>query len=197
MPSPTGQPGPRWGGDGALARPAPPPDLTGEPSPEAPSPEPVRGTPGDDTAALPAMDYAPLWRRAAAWSVDELARSLFYAVLLVFVLGVSDANLATSGEVDMRVLLPQIVMRIGLSWIFWARGTSPGAALFRLRIVGPMGEVPGPRRALIRATLEVASVLGMFLGFAWALVSRKRQTWHDLAANTYVVNLPAEERRGA
>ena len=38
--------------------------------------------------------------------------------------------------------------------------------------------------------MEVLSLSTLLIGFAWALFSRRRQTWHDLAAGTYVVNAP-------
>ena len=192
MPSSSGEPGPRWAGDGALGRSTAParPSADDGSGVAAIADVPASEGPGHPAPNLPKLDYAPIWRRVAAWLVDEMARAIFYAVLVVFVLGVSDATISSTGDVNLRALLPQIVMRIGLSWIFWSRGISPGAVLLRVRLVGPDGEVPGTSRAGVRAALEVVSVLGMFIGFAWALVSRRRQTWHDLAAGTYVVNLP-------
>lgn len=182
-----GRPGPRWdaGADVAdaanVAGAAEVPESRPRP---APKPSSSRVQPGD----------AALWRRVAAWLIDEVARTLFYPlILLVFVLlGGSPPATVSPTEVTLADVLPQIVLRAGLSWLFWSRGTSPGAMVLHVRLVDAEGLPPGGRRAAIRALVEIVSVSTLFIGFAWALFSRRRQTWHDMASGVYVVDAPAE-----
>ena len=94
-----------------------------------------------------------------------------------------------------RAIAPQVVLRIGLSWICWSQGTSPGAMVMRLRIVDAQGRAPGPILGGVRAVLEVLSVATLMVGFAWAIFTRRRQTWHDFGSGLYVINAPPEGER--
>jgi len=137
---------------------------------------------------------ASLARRLGAWAIDELARTLFYALLLFVLILVGGwvPEPVDPGEFSLAAFLPQMVLRFGLSWIFWSQGTSPGAMLLNVRLVDALGNPPGPRRGAIRAAVEIISISTLLVGFAWALFSRRRQTWHDLAAGVFVVNAPRE-----
>lgn len=136
-------------------------------------------------------------RRLGAWLIDELVRTLFYPLLLIVLVmfGGQIPEPARPGELSAGVVIPQMVLRAGLSWIFWSQGTSPGAMLLHLRLVDAQGNPPGPVRGGVRAVVEIVSIFMMLLGFAWALFSRRRQTWHDLASGVYVINDPREGER--
>jgi uncharacterized RDD family membrane protein YckC len=140
---------------------------------------------------------APYWRRIAAWLIDEVARVLFFGVLLIVLvmLGGQLPDAVEPGEeASFNAIAPQVVLRIGLSWICWSLGTSPGAMVMRLRLVDAQGKAPGPVRGGVRAVLEVVSVATLMVGFAWAIVTRRRQTWHDFGSGTFVIDASAEDR---
>lgn len=174
-----GRPGPRWEAGDAIV-----------PASEAGAPEVI------EARTLPPPSGGPqdaqIWRRSTAWLVDELARTFFYPLLLIVLvmLGGEMPDPVSPTEVTLTAILPQIVLRIGLSWIFWSQGTSPGAMVMGLRIVDAQGNPPGPVRGGIRALVEIVSISMLLVGFAWALFTRRRQTWHDLAAGTYIVDAP-------
>ena len=181
--APVGRPGPRWEA-GEVA----PPASTG-----LAIDRPVRA------AKLPRIrpEDAGFRRRIGAWLIDELARTLFYPLLLIVLVmfGGQVPEAPAPGDLSVTAILPQMVLRVGLSWIFWSLGTSPGAMLLHLRIVDGSGRPPGPVRGGVRAIVEVLSISTLLIGFAWALFSRRRQTWHDLAAGTYVVDAPERDLR--
>lgn len=139
---------------------------------------------------------ATLARRLGAWLIDELARTFFYPLLLLVLVmfGGQIPDPVAPGELSAGAVIPQIVLRAGLSWIFWSQGTSPGAMLLHVRLVDAHGNAPGPVRGGIRAMVEIVSIMTLLLGFAWALFSRRRQTWHDLASGVYVINEPSGNR---
>lgn len=180
--APVGHPGPRWEA-GAVP-------VQRAPSDAAPLPR--------ARAARVQPEDAALRRRISAWLIDELARTLFYPLLLIVLVmfGGQVPEAPAPGDLSVTAILPQMVLRVGLSWIFWSMGTSPGAMILHLRIVDGHGHPPGPIRGGVRALVEVVSISTLLAGFAWALFSRRRQTWHDLAAGTYVVNAPREGDRG-
>jgi len=182
---PLGRPGPRWDAGDSPAPESAPGAIEGRaPRSEPPAPpkqeKPPRVLPED----------ASLTRRLGAWLIDELARTFFYTLLLLVLILIGGwvPEPVTPGEFSLAAVLPQMVLRFGLSWIFWSQGTSPGAMLLKVRLVDAAGNPPGPRRGGIRAAMEIVSISTLLIGFAWALVSRRRQTWHDAAAGVYVVN---------
>ena len=46
-------------------------------------------------------------------------------------------------------------------------------------------------RAFVRALMSILSALPFFLGFFWMLWDRRKQTWHDMVANSLVVRASA------
>jgi uncharacterized RDD family membrane protein YckC len=71
------------------------------------------------------------------------------------------------------------------SWA--ATGKTFGMALLGIRVVSREGDVPGPRRAIIRALLFPVSFVLFGLGFVGILVDGERRALHDVVASTTVV----------
>jgi uncharacterized RDD family membrane protein YckC len=73
------------------------------------------------------------------------------------------------------------------------RGQTIGKRALRIRVVDLEGGAQlGFRRACLRHLCRVVSSLPCFLGYAWVLWSRERQTWHDLLSGAVVVEAAAE-----
>lgn len=70
---------------------------------------------------------------------------------------------------------------------FWTRGETLGMRAWRLRILGPASEPPGPGRALLRFFAALLSWSALGLGFLWVLVDRDRLAWHDRLSGTRLV----------
>ncbi|MEX1022376.1 MAG: RDD family protein [Dehalococcoidia bacterium] len=200
-PPPSGHPGPRWGGDGSLgggaadtaAAPHAPRDLdagAGEGDPAGVALRDVRRRFAVETD----RPYAGFWRRFGAWVVDEALKTAFWIAIIVMVVFVTGrAPASTSGtDVSPLALLPRLMLSAGYDWIFWAQGWTPGALVLRIRIVRADGAPPGHGRAAMRVAVSALSSAAFFIGYLWMLRSRRRQTWHDMAAGTYVVMAPDE-----
>jgi uncharacterized RDD family membrane protein YckC len=70
----------------------------------------------------------------------------------------------------------------------WATtGTTPGMALFGVRVVGLDGSPATGRQAVVRTLAFPLSVLPLGLGFLGVVLHRRRRALHDLAAGTVVV----------
>lgn len=215
LPSPPARPavgerGPRWGGDGALraetgrleaerldverretearaieqtAR------VTGPPAePVGAASAAARETPA---AALPVgLELARLWRRAIAWSIDFVLKSVVFQVVMLTA-GVTEV----SYPLPVAILIAGQLLSRGYDWIFFVRGRSPGGWAMGIRIVRiEDGGEPGVRRAFARTIGALLSELALGIGFAWALRNPRRQTWHDSMARTVVVDTPRERR---
>ena len=145
---------------------------------------------------------AQLERRFTAFAVDRLlAWGLLAAVGVVTAVAVSDDVWTVIGAVAgaMVVLWLVFAVALGLS------GTSPGKALYGLRVVHHGDGTPiGVGPALLRSFVLGASGLPTFgLGLAtlaWTAVEdrgRQRRGWHDHLAHTVVVDVrPRVEEAG-
>lgn len=188
-PPPSGHPGPRWEGDGSLGGAAAAPI---EASPARAALDEVLGR----FEAEPGRPYASFWRRLGAWLVDEAAKTTFWLVVMSMLVGVTGRTPSAPDpdSLDLLAVLPRLVLSAGYDWIFWTHGWTPGALLLRIRIVRADGEAPGPRRAATRTVSAILSSAAFFIGYVWMLRSKRRQTWHDLLAGTYVIVVPQERR---
>jgi len=71
--------------------------------------------------------------------------------------------------------------------VFNSIGVSPGKAVVGIRIVNRHGNPPGVAAGLGRTLVAIASWWALWLGYFWAAGDRHHRTWHDLAADTYVI----------
>jgi uncharacterized RDD family membrane protein YckC len=83
-------------------------------------------------------------------------------------------------------LLISAVYGLAFSWLWEAIGWSPGKALLGIRVRRIDGHRPGPIHGLARTTMKSLGG-GVLLGYLWAFWDEKHQTWHDKAADTYVI----------
>ncbi|MDR1285024.1 MAG: RDD family protein [Campylobacteraceae bacterium] len=68
-------------------------------------------------------------------------------------------------------------------------GATIGKMVVKIRVICIYnGETPDFYMSLIRATVRVISEAFLFVGFIWAFVNNKRQTWQDIIAKTLVVD---------
>lgn len=82
------------------------------------------------------------------------------------------------------------VSAVFFGWFWTHGGQTLGMRAWRLRVVGTDGGAIGLKTAAIRFAMGTLS-LGLFgFGFWWALIGRRRATWHDVAARTRIELLP-------
>ncbi len=73
-------------------------------------------------------------------------------------------------------------------------GGTWGASLAGVRVVNADGEPPGMVAGFVRYLFALLSGLVLLLGYLWAAWDRRSQTWHDMAAGTYVIEAPRPTR---
>ena len=138
---------------------------------------------------------ASLWLRIAAGIYD------LFALIALWMATAGVALLLVHGTVDLAHPSPgwRIGLRGGLLLataayfvISWTRGGQTiGMRAWRLRIVDEDGRALEWRRAALRFAVACVSLLALGLGFAWCLFDRRKRGWHDLAARSLLVRLPA------
>jgi len=169
--------------------PGPRPSQSPRADAEVETPELAKATTDSTVLAAPAS----LLRRLLAWTVDLSIIGLTAG----FFLSGAILVIAPKGLSVMRgllaIALPAVLLGGVLSFVyttifaFLFKGKTPGRRLAGIRLVDSTGSVPGPGRALLRASLSLVS-FGLFLsGFWLGLFDRRGQTLHDKLARTFVV----------
>lgn len=135
------------------------------------------------------MKYASVWQRLLAHFIDCLA---FLAVGLWFLLGVAQSS---SLEQSLTALLSWLIYLIW-SWLVYTLlqtvlvtkfGGSLGKLVTGIAIKDSAGKNISFAKALFRETIaKTLSTCLLGLGFWWLLKDKNRQSWHDMASDTFV-----------
>jgi uncharacterized RDD family membrane protein YckC len=145
----------------------------------------------------PGIRFAGHGPRLLAYIVDTIVLfAIFmgcFAILGGVALGaarVESFGLAAGGAALGFLLI--FIVAIGYFPFFWWRGgQTPGMRLFGLRVVRDRdgGPLSGGQAALRLLGFWVNSV-AFYIGFAWVLIDQRRRGWHDLIAQTVVIEVP-------
>jgi uncharacterized RDD family membrane protein YckC len=151
----------------------------------------------------PPANYAGCMSRLIAFTLDLILISLvtfLFATFLGLVVEFFGLDTAVTDQVGGRLLasLQQLILLVstcfsslfGLTYFlfFWVMtGFTPGKGLLGLRIVRTDGRPVKLGAALLRLAGYLLSALGLFVGFVWIMVDRRRQGWHDKLARTVVI----------
>lgn len=124
--------------------------------------------------AIAMTEYAGFWRRFGAIIID----GFFIAILgLLFkVIGLYSVGL----DILLALLYTPFFEASELQ-------ATPGKALLNMRVVSMSGERITFKKAFIRYLVRIVSGLLLCFGFLMMLFTEKKQTLHDLAAETLVV----------
>ncbi|MBL6917698.1 MAG: RDD family protein [Gammaproteobacteria bacterium] len=85
-------------------------------------------------------------------------------------------------------LLGVIFLYLGGFWV--TGGQTVGMKAWRLRIICQNGQPLNWQKALTRYLSACLSVASFGLGFIWATVDRKKQSWHDKLSGTHLIWCP-------
>lgn len=99
---------------------------------------------------------------------------------------------AVTGPVFQSFLL---ILTYTFLAFFWMRsGQTLGMLAWRLRVQTVEGYRLNFMQSLIRFIVGIVSLLCFGAGFLWMFISKQKQSWHDLASGTHVVELPKNAR---
>ncbi len=152
-------------------------------------------------AATPAVGDAPITEaggpvlvettESKPWRVSFFRRLVsfgfdvaFLAIVPIIMLEMSTTSSAPIVYQFVAAALVILYFPVG-----FAVGRTVGAWATHTRIVQTDTEnTPGLLRGILRFAVMIVSLLVVFLGFLWSLWDLKRQTWHDKAAGTTVID---------
>ncbi len=121
--------------------------------------------------------------------LDLFLLSLVIAIIRFFLLAVFGDTIQESMDKHRTVLSSLWILVVPVLTGFWYRfQATPGKMLMDCSIVNRRtGDRPGLGQCMLRCAAYIASILPLFLGFAWIIWDKRKQGFHDRIANTLVV----------
>lgn len=132
-------------------------------------------------------EYAGFWIRVLAAIIDSLVIGLVIVPIFVVVamMGFVDVEDTSFGIADVVMQVLSVVFYV-FCWVKYA-GT-PGKRILKLKVLdADTGENLTVGKAIIRYIVYIISYIPLFLGLIWVAFDKRKQGWHDKAANSVVV----------
>lgn len=155
---------------------------------------------GESIAAR--QEYAGFWRRLGGNVVDSIITALL-AGIPAFVVSFIILNTAPDVAFTQEQVQEQedagliatlvsgaiyLLIFVGYYVFLNASGGTWGKRIFGMRLeLADTGEDIGIGRALTRLVVSIASGLVLYVGYLWVIWDPRKQTWHDKAAGSVVV----------
>lgn len=151
------------------------------------------------------ITLAPLNKRVWAYFVDSILLTIIFRIiygnklnevmefLITYLQSRMIGNIADIEDKIMymyELMLYWVLINILYHGFFiWMYGATVGKILFKIKVINPLDfSNPNLLQSVLRAFVRIFSEGFFYLGFIWAYMTPKRETWHDLAAKTLVVN---------
>lgn len=135
------------------------------------------------------FSLASLKSRAFAYTLDEVLLSFVFMAIFW-----DSFEQQTSIE-RVIILVNQMVfylvlIKIAYHTFFTAYyGATIGKIIAKIKVIQTDdADIPNLLSSFLRAVVRVIGEMLFFLGFLWFFSNKLRQTWHDLAAKTIVVD---------
>ncbi len=135
------------------------------------------------------LTLASLQKRGMAYMIDEILISVLFSLIY---LDQMPANVSTEeliGIVNSLFGYLVVIKVLYQTFFTWMYGATIGRIAMKIRVIATSDlENPNFVVALTRSAFRIISESLFYLGFLWAFLNPKRETWHDRVANTLVVN---------
>lgn len=136
------------------------------------------------------LTLATIKSRSMAFFIDEILLS-FLLILSLGEAAFADKTLIEWIDLMNSFLLEFMAVKFAYQAFFVSvYGATLGKMAMKIRIISATTvQSPLPLQAIIRSAIRVPSEALFYLGFLWGNMDPLRQTWHDKAAKTLVVNV--------
>ena len=145
------------------------------------------------------MNIAPLGKRVIAFGIDEIILATLFTIVLLVIDEPEIMAAAQSGsnleiqKVVSKFLMQYVVIKFLYHMIFvYLYGASLGKLVVKIYCVRTGGGDMDIATAAIRAAVRVLSETIFYMGFLVAFFTSSRQSLHDMAAKTLVVEIEKE-----
>ncbi len=136
------------------------------------------------------ITLAPFSKRFFAYFIDEILVSFLFIVIYLGSIEETKSLEDTITVINSLVLYIMTLKVAYQTFFVWAYGATLGKIFMKIRVISIKDiEKPTLIYSLNRAVVRIISEAIFYLGFIWAFMNPKRETWHDKAGRTLVVNV--------
>ena len=127
--------------------------------------------------------------RFLAYFIDEILVSFLF--VMIYIGSTEDSkNIEEIINMINGLILYIIILKVIYQAFFvWVYGATLGKIFMKIKIIS-MNDLEKPTLlyALNRAIVRIISESIFYVGFVWAFMNPTRESWHDKASGTLVVN---------
>jgi len=128
-------------------------------------------------------------KRFLAYFIDEILVSFLFVMIYIGSIEDSQNVEETINMINGLVMYIVILKIIYQSFFVWMYGATLGKIFMKIRVVSINDlENPPLNYSINRAIVRILSESIFYIGFVWALMNPKRESWHDKVGRTLVVN---------
>ena len=145
------------------------------------------------------MNIAPLGKRVIAFGIDEIILATLFTIVLLVIDEPEIMAAAQSGsnlevqKIASKFILHYAIIKFLYQAIFvYLYGATLGKLAVKIYCVRAGGGDMDVATAAIRAAVRLISEMIFYMGFLVALFTNSRQSLHDMAAKTLVVEIEKE-----
>ena len=136
------------------------------------------------------ITLAPLKKRALAYLIDEILVSLLFIFIYVDQIPDNATTEETITIINSLVFYVMVLKVVYQTFFVWMYGATLGRIAMKIKVISLEDlENPSLLFSLSRASFRIISESIFYLGFLWAVLNPKRETWHDKVSKTLVVNV--------
>ena len=128
-------------------------------------------------------------KRFFAYIIDEVLVSFLFVMIYIGSIKESQNVEETINMINGLVLYIMILKVIYQTFFVWMYGATLGKIFMKIKVIS-INDLENPPLiyALNRSTVRIISESIFYLGFIWAFMNPKRESWHDKAGRTLVVD---------
>lgn len=135
------------------------------------------------------ITLASVRQRSLAYIIDEILISLLFIFIYLDQIPQDASTEQTIGIINSMVMYVMILKVVYQTFFVWMYGATLGRIAMKIKVISTQDLAnPTPLLSLTRASFRIVSESLFYLGFVWAMLNPKRETWHDKVASTLVVN---------
>ena len=135
------------------------------------------------------ISLAPFPKRFLAYFVDEILISFLFMVIYIGSIEESN-NIEETINMINGLVIYIIILKVTYQTFFVRMyGATLGKIFMKIKVVS-IHDLENPQLlySFNRAVVRILSESIFYLGFIWAFMNPKRESWHDKAGRTLVVN---------
>ena len=135
------------------------------------------------------ITLAPLQKRGFAYLIDEILISVLFSFIYLDQIPETVTTEELINTINSLFVYVVVLKVIYQTFFVWMYGATLGKIAMKIRVISTADlENPSLVLSLSRAAFRIISESIFYLGFIWAYLNPKRETWHDRVANTLVIN---------